>query len=365
MPLSALLGLNLGLERFVCGTKSVACRTFSPTRRANLKFAGICFTSKEEKQMHVHFAAGEDERHEVKAAMLVCVRKEDGTLCELQGTPLQLHVEAAEGAHGKCLRALTPLERGAYLVDLDAANALHICMEEQELVTTWIRLQTYMGACCCAFAEQARVPLTPSLNTEVQALMRAHDVLWQLAYLDAEVQDEHGVCMDLMQGIDAFSPSVLECVMWRLRPLDLLYFAIVHKLSVDRGGAAGVREMWTRLVLFMFWAFGDETRGVLLHKAICKANTTDASWEAYRRGETPPASTANAQYWSTPSEHGLCLLRDVDANEELTIDYGEYALPMEERLGERKKHMSPEMVAILLAVAQWISPELEQKIKCT
>jgi hypothetical protein len=307
----------------------------------------------------------EDELHEAKEAMLVYFQEEDGTLCELQGKRLQLHVEAAEGAHGKCLRALTPLRRGACLVDFDAANALHICMEQEELVTTWIRLQAYMGACCRTFAEQGLVPMTPSLNTEVQAFMGAHDVLWQLAYLDAEVQDEHGVCRDLMQGIDAFSPSVLECVMWRLRPLDLLYFAIVHKLSVDRGGAAGVREMWTRLVLFMFWPFGDETRGVLLHKAICKANTTDASWEAYRRGETPPASTANAVYLSEPGKHILRLLRDVDANEEITIDYGEYALPMEERLGERKKHMSPEFVAILLAVAQWISPELEEKIKCT
>ena len=307
----------------------------------------------------------EDELHEAKEAMLVYFQEEDGTLCERQGKRLQLHVEAAEGAHGKCLRALTPLERGACLVDIDAADALHIFMEPKKLVTTWLRLQEHLGACCSAFAQQARVPLTPALNTEVLEHMRAHDVLWQLAYLDAEVQDEHGVCRDLMQGIDAFSPSVLECVMWRLRPLDLLYFAIVHQLSVDRGGAAGVREMWTRLVLFMFWPFGDETRGVLLHKAICKANTTDASWEAYRRGETPPASTANAQYWSTPSEHGLCLLRDVHANEEITIDYGEYALHMEERLGARKKHMSPEFVAILLAVAQWISPELAEKIKCT
>ena len=307
----------------------------------------------------------EDELHEAKEAMLVYFQEEDGTLCELQGKRLQLHVEAAEGAHGKCLRALTPLERGACLVDIDAADALHIFMEPKKLVTTWLRLQEHLGACCSAFAQQARVPLTPALNTEVLEHMRAHDVSWQLVYLDAEVPDEHGVCMHLMQGIDPFSPSVLECVMWRLKPLDLLYFAILHKLSVNRGGAAEVRQMWTQLVLFMFWPFGNLTRGVLLHKAICKANTTDASWEAYRRGETPPASTANAAYISEPGKHILRLLRDVDANEELTIDYGEYALPMQERLGERKKHMSPEFVAILLAVAQWISPELAEKIKCT
>jgi hypothetical protein len=85
-----------------------------------------------------------------------------------------------------------------------------------------------------------------------------------------------------------------------------------------------------------------------------------------RRGETPPASTANARYWSNPSEHGLCLLRDVDAAEEITIDYGEcYVLPMQERLGEWKKSMSPEFMKLLLAVARWISPDLEKKIRCT
>ena len=124
----------------------------------------------------------EDELHEAKEAMLVYFQEEDGTLCERQGKRLQLHVEAAEGAHGKCLRALTPLERGACLVDIDAADALHIFMEPKKLVTTWLRLQEHLGACCSAFAQQARVPLTPALNTEVLEHMRAHDVSWQLVY---------------------------------------------------------------------------------------------------------------------------------------------------------------------------------------
>ena len=297
--------------------------------------------------------------------MLVCLQEEDGTLCELEGKLLQVHVKAAEGAHGRCLRALTPLQRGACLVDPDAANALHICMRPEELITTWTGLQAYMGTCFLVFAKHARVPLTPSLETEVQALVEAHGASWQLAYLDAVVEDEHGVCTHLMQGIDAFSPSVLECVMWRLRPLDLLYFAIVHKRSVDRGGAAGVRETWTRLVLFMFWAFGDETRGVLLHKVICKANTTNASWEAYRRGETPTASAANAVCWSNDSEHGLRLLREVDADEELTIDYGDYALPTPERLSREnlEQSHSADFRKVLVAVAEWIAPELASQMR--
>jgi hypothetical protein len=125
-----------------------------------------------------------------------------------------------------------------------------------------------------------------------------------------------------------------------------------------------VGEMWTRLVFLMFWPFGND-ECILMHKVICQANTTDKSWEAFLHGKTTPASTANAMYWSNATQHGLRLLQDVHPNGEITIDYGEYALPMEERLSERKKHMSPEIVAILLAVARWISPKLEEKIKCT
>jgi hypothetical protein len=70
----------------------------------------------------------------------------------------------------------------------------------------------------------------------------------------------------------------------------------------------------------------------------------------------------NALYWSNGAENGLFLLEDVDERGEITVDYGQYVMPVEKRLETRKRSMSADLVKLLLVVSSQISPLLTQKI---
>ena len=103
----------------------------------------------------------------------------------------------------------------------------------------------------------------------------------------------------------------------------------------------------------------------MLHKYICMTNTTDECWEGYQDDTEMNASlvsSANACYWSNDDEHGLFLLEDVDEKAEITVDYGQYVMPVEKQLVTRKRCMSADLLRLLLVVSSQISPLLAQKI---
>jgi hypothetical protein len=261
-----------------------------------------------------------------------------------ESKPLLANVEVGECVHGKCLRASTHLSSGACLSDKDKANAFVMNVPDAEYERSWTFLDVRLHSVLKHAALSAEVFFTDALASEVEALMNepghsAGAASWQLAYLLAMRQeaDEHGVCMCLMQGIDPFSESTLATMMWKLQPLDLFYFAIISQREWDIDECT-VEEMWKRFVLLMMYPFanagGDR---LVLHKYICMANTTDEQWEGYKDNSASLDSSVNALYWSNDAENGLFLLEDVDERGEITVDYGQYVMPVEKRLETRKR----------------------------
>jgi hypothetical protein len=290
----------------------------------------------------------------------------------LESEPLLSNVEVGECAHGKCLRASKKLSSGACFSDRDSANAFVMNIPDAAYESAWTFLDVRLHSVVRDAAGGAGVCLTDALVSEIEVLMNepghtAGAASWQLAYLLEMRQkaDEQGVCMHLMQGIDPFSESTLETMMWKLQPLDLFYFAIICQREWDFDGCT-VEEMWKRFVLLMAYPFSSaEGDRLVLHKYICMANTTDECWEGYQDDTEMNASlvsSANACYWANDDEHGLFLLEDVDEKGEITVDYGQYVMPVEKRLVTRKRCMSADLLRLLLAVSSQISPLLTQKI---
>jgi hypothetical protein len=290
----------------------------------------------------------------------------------LASEPLLSNVEVGECAHGKCLRASKKSSSGACFSDRDSANAFVMNIPDAAYERAWTFLDVRLHSVVRDAAGGAGVCLTDALVSEIEVLMNepghtAGAASWQLAYLLEMRQkaDEQGVCMHLMQGIDPFSESTLETMMWKLQPLDLFYFAIICQREWDFDGCT-VEEMWKRFVLLMAYPFSSaEGDRLVLHKYICMANTTDECWEGYQDDTEMNASlvsSANACYWSNDDENGLFLLEDVDEKGEITVDYGQYVMPVEKRLVTRKRCMSADLLRLLLAVSSQISPLLTQKI---
>ena len=292
-----------------------------------------------------------------------------GQLYFPESEPLLPRVGVGECAHGRCLRAFEKLSSGTCLRDDHGANAFLINIPDAAYASAWTLLDVRLGSFLKHAAAGAEVSFTESLKSEIEALMNepghtAGAVSWQLAYLLAMRQepDEHGICMHLMQGIEPFSESTLETMMWKLQPLDLFYFVVICQREWDFDECP-VEEMWKRFVLLMVYPFTNAGGNCLiLHKYICMANTADEAWKAFQDGSASPVSSANAFYWCNEQSMGLFILEDVDANSEITIDYGHYVMPVEKRLATRKRAMSADLLRLLLAVSSRISPRLTQKI---